>query len=156
VLIILGGLLVPAEARQAPPPKKAEKKAPPALVRKDLLAGVPRELVPPRRNIFTGRGAGASFPASQEVRREQGALEEQNPFSEAQSEDSALDIRYIGYVQSGKRVVGLVVFAGEVFAVEPGDVLAPGMTVSTIDPQSIEVSLPDSQSVKVKLEGEEP
>ncbi len=130
-----------------------------SLVRKDLLGTSSRQLLPPRRNIFTQqrmslRGEGSEFPGADLLQSPQEVASQTD--ERARKEEVYLDLIYIGYVNSEQRVVALIVFMGRTYAVESGDMLEGGISIGEITPDDIEISGPDSQPRKVKLEGEKP
>ena len=65
-------------------------------------------------------------------------------------------MKYIGYVKSGNRVVALVIFEGDTYAVESGDVLEMGLTIGDITPDELEIIDRGSEPVRINLEGEKP
>lgn len=131
-----------------------------SLIRKDLLVTSRRQpLPPPKRNIFirqrTNLGAeGSAFPGTDLSQSQQGVLSQTD--EKAENEEIFLDLIYIGYVNSEQRVVALIIFKGRTYAVESGDILEGGINIGKITPDDVEISGPDSQSRKVKLEGEKP
>ncbi|MFQ6037859.1 MAG: hypothetical protein ACE5LV_04505 [Candidatus Aminicenantales bacterium] len=135
---------------------QSQKKSPP-LVRKDLLASRKKNLKPPLRNIFT-RARGSLL--KKETLGFNPAANASSPSEEPSLDEPTaplpLNIRYIGYVESGERVIALVLFEGNAVAVETGDILGTGLTVGTIAPDEIEIVRPDASVEKVRLEGEKP
>lgn len=130
-----------------------------SLIRKDLLETSNRKLLPPKRNIFTQQrtnlGAeGSAFPGADRSQSPQGVQSQTD--ERVKNEEIFSDLIYIGYVNSEQRVVALIVFMGRTYAVESGDILEGGINIGEITPDDVEISGPDSQSRKVKLEGEEP
>ncbi|MDH4217144.1 MAG: hypothetical protein OEY18_00070 [Candidatus Aminicenantes bacterium] len=130
-----------------------------SLIRKDLLETSSRKLLPPRRDIFTRQspssiGEGLEFPGADRLHLPEGDPSQTN--SSDESIGISLDLKYIGYVNSEQRVVALILFRGEVYAVEFGDMLDGGISIGEITPDDIEIIGPDFQSSKVKLEGEKP
>jgi Tfp pilus assembly protein PilP len=65
-------------------------------------------------------------------------------------------VKYIGYVQSGKKVVALIILEGNTYAVESGDVLETGLTIGEITPELMEIFERGSEPRKISLEGEKP
>lgn len=152
--------LVCAETRQEaqePMPRKEERRA--TLVRKDLLQPTKKQLSPPLRNIFTRQRISSSGEGSGYLGTEQRASGQGTPFqpgSENRNAEISIDVKYIGYVHSEKRVIALIIFGGETYAVESGDMLEGGIHIGEITPDDVEVIGPDSEPNKVKLEGEKP
>jgi len=158
--ILFLAVIVCAETRQETQEPSLQKvKGKTSLVRKDLLQPAQKQLSPPLRNIFTRQRISSSgeesgyFGADQNLSlgesRSQAGPENQNA-------EISIDVKYIGYVRSEKRVIALIIFGGETYAVESGDMLEGGIHIGEITPDDIEVIAPDSEPNKVKLEGEKP
>ena len=129
-----------------------------SFIRMDLLTAEKEPMSPPRRNIFTQKSA-AVFEelSSEEVKEEiEEAMSSQDSPAQRENTISSLNLRYLGYVLSGKKIVGLIVFRGEALAVVKGDLIAEGFTVGRISPDDIEVLGPDSEPMMFSLEGEFP
>ncbi len=126
-----------------------------SLIRKDLLLRKKIELGNPARNIFTLRRS-----VSREIERSPVKLQQnqqQNPTLPSKYEASSslpLNIRYIGYVISDDKMVGLIVFGGDALAVERGEVISEGVKIGKITPEEIEIIGSDSQKRRYYLEGE--
>jgi hypothetical protein len=157
--ILFSAVLVCAETRQEaqePTPRKVKGQT--SLVRKDLLQPARRQLSPPLRNIFTRQRISSSGEGSEYLGAEQRLSPGGTPFqpgSENQNEEISINVKYIGYVHSEKRVIALIILGGEAYAVESGDMLEGGIHIGKITPDDMEVIGPDSEPNKVKLEGEE-
>jgi hypothetical protein len=160
IFLFAAGPLYPGGLRQKDVEKLQEKEAHKSLIRKDLLASLDKDLIPPKRNIFTRRRSGAipgavsspeGFQAFQPPRQNESAERQ-----DTAGEKTRLNVKYIGYVQSGNRVVALIILEGEIFAVETGDVLERGVTIGSITPTEIEVIDKGSEPIRVNLEGEKP
>ena len=67
---------------------------------------------------------------------------------------SALGIRFIGYVKSGPKITALILFEGEALAVDVGEEIAEGVSISKITLEDITVIGPDQEPRKFPLEGE--
>lgn len=134
-------------------PKEKKKENPP-LVRLDLLKGAEKKLNPPVRNIFSPQ---KSFlePTQPPDEKEMINLPAQKGHSPRTPSHSFAEIRYIGCVVSGPKIVGLVIFEGKAFPVEKGDFLTPDFQVQEITSQKIVIQGPDSQKRSYPLEGEE-
>jgi len=158
--ILFLAVLVCAETRQeAQEPTSRKVKGQTSLVRKDLLQPTQKQLSPPQRNIFTRQRISPSREGSEYLGADQKLSPGGTPFqagSENQNAEISIDVKYIGYVYSEKKVIALIILSGETFAVESGDILEGGLHIGEITPDDIEVIGPDSESNKVKLEGEEP
>lgn len=159
VVMFLSAFLYPRVFQEGQNQRTQENRKPKSLIRKDLLVTNSRQLLPPKRNIFIQQrmslsGEGSGFPGADLSQSQQGVPSQTE--ERAQNEENYLDLIYIGYINSEKRVVALIIFMGRTYAVESGDVLEGGMSIGEITPEDIEVSGPDSQPRKVKLEGEKP
>jgi len=152
----------PRKARQAARASKAAAdKGVKSLLRRDLLNLKKPEAAPPKRNIFAPR-IGPNRPG--EAAR---ALEPlpASDFSAGEEPAGAketapappvitVDLRYIGFIVSARRLVALVVFEGQAIAVVEGDVVGEGIRVGKVNRDEIEVVLPDSSTRTFPLEGE--
>lgn len=129
-----------------------------SFIRMDLLSSEKKPMPPPMRNIFIVGRASIEEELSPEAFKEK--MEEirnsQNTQSQAENSRSSLNLRYLGYVLSNSKIVGLVVFEGEALAIVEGDLITDGFTVGRISPEEIEVFGPDSKPVTFAIEGEFP
>ena len=133
---------------------KYEKKS---LIRKDLLQRERLQLKPPRRNIFSPRISSVAEVDPDIDRSDQtlpGLNTQPEKTSEQGNSDIILDLKYIGYVISERRIVGLIDFQGEVLAVEEGDLILAGIEVMKITPEEMEITGPDYKPGKYPLEEE--
>ena len=141
-------------------PQKSEPEAvrSESFIRMDLLSGEKKPMPPPKRNIFTQKGNAVFEDLSPEEIQEKIAEAMSRPDSqqEGESEMLPLNIRYLGYVLSGRKTVGLIVFGGEALAVLEGDMIAEGYTVGRVRPEEIEVLGPDEKPLMFSIEGEFP
>ncbi len=138
--------------------KTEEKRPPVGLIRKDLLAFEIKKLDPPKRNIFTPNSAGMQeideFEDMNEIQR---AGQQNIEALEAElSSVRALGLRFIGYVKSGQKITALILFEGEALAVDVGEEIAEGVSISKITLEDITVIGPDQEPRKFPLEGETP
>lgn len=130
------------------------------MIRKELLTLLDRTLIPPKRNIFTRQRARAianeisSFEDSQTFQTP--GLKKPMGQRETVTEEARINVKYIGYVKSGKRVVALILFEGNTYAVESGDVLEMGLTIGDISPDGMEIIGKGSEPTRINLEGEKP
>jgi len=155
-LALLGAAVLGEQAGQEGVPKEKEQAvALESYIRMDLLRAEKKPLPPPRRNIFNARETEIE-EADDEFFGESETIEERTPVSPIEQKTPALDLRYIGYVRSGERMVALVIFQGEALAVAEGEQIEEGVTVSKILPEEIEVTGPDSEPSTFFLEGELP
>lgn len=133
--------------------EKSKEKETKSLIRKELLLKERKELEPPRRNIFSPRNPG-EIVASPEENRIQESLQEDAPISDEGRPLPSLNIRYIGYIHSGDKIVGLIIFEGNALAVEKGEMISAGVKIGEITLEEIEIIGPDSEIRKYSLEGE--
>lgn len=153
-LITSFSLEVAANKLQEKSLDKQEKKS---LIRKDLLQRERMQIKPPRRNIFSPRMSSVAEVDPGIDRSDQtlpGLNAQPGETSEQGNSDIILDLKYIGYVISDRRIVGLIDFQGEVLAVEEGDLILAGVEVKKITLEEIEITSPDSKQGKYPLEEE--
>lgn len=118
-----------------------------------------KALEPPLRNIFTPHRIRNARTEFETISSQKNILNKKKG-SELQirNQDSVLDfdLRYIGFIKSGKKIVALIVFDGESLAVEKGELISEGVEIGEITIMDIEVIGPDSNRRKFSLEGEMP
>jgi hypothetical protein len=124
----------------------------------DLLSSEKNPMPPPKRNIFTEGSASVVEELNPEELKERMEEIRNNLNTQSQGEKtlSSLNLRYLGYVLSGRKIVGLIVFEGEALAVVEGDLITDGFTVGRISPEEIEVVGEDSKPLMFSIEGEFP
>lgn len=152
------GFLHPGLTQQNENQKSEEQKS---LVMKELLKPRKKSLPPPKRNIFTRKrenfNAGELSPRGNFSSPGQISQKENSPEEKKAAEEEAqVNVKYIGYVRSGTKVVALIILEGQTYAVESGDVLEMGVTIGEITPDDLEVLERGTQPKRVKLEGERP
>jgi len=160
-IFVLAAGLCPAQTQTEPVPKKAAAKEVKSLLRKDLLQIRKQDAAPPLRNIFAPR-AGSSRPGDGALPgRPLPAMDFQAADESAEADETAeappvitVDLRYIGFIESPRRLVALVIFEGRAVAVVEGDVVGEGIRIGKVTRQQIEVVLPDSSTRTFSLEGE--
>ena len=137
--------------------KKQEKKEQISLVRKELLTPPKKSLSPIKRNIFTRQRTTAveneisSSGDFQTPGQKKSPAQQKSP-----DEEVRINVKYIGYVQSGTKVVALIILEGETYAVESGDVLETGVSIGEITPDDMEIINLGSEPKRINLEGEKP
>jgi Tfp pilus assembly protein PilP len=141
--------------------KAAEKNEQKSLVLKKLLRPSKKSLAPPKRNIFTRQrgnpGAGDFSPSGDFLSPEQASGQKMTPDQKKTAmETDRFNVKYIGYVRSGERVVALILLGSKSYAVESGDILETGLTIGEITPDDIEISSQGSEPQRINLEGEKP
>lgn len=127
-----------------------EKKS---LVRKDLLLKPKKELRPPRRNIFSPKRTELIRPESKGVDISQN-LQTNPAAAEPKPSPPSLNLSYIGYIVSGKKIIALIVLEGDILYVEKGDVIGEGIRIGEITPSEMEVIGPGSEKKKYSIQGE--
>jgi len=157
IFLFVVGILYPCISSQDEKEKKQEKKEQTSLIRKELLTPTKESLPPIKRNIFTRQRTIAvedeiSSPGDfQNPEQKKSAMQQKLAAEEIQ-----INVKYIGYVQSGKKVVALIILEGNTYAVESGDVLETGLTIGEITPELMEIFERGSEPKKISLEGEKP
>ena len=121
----------------------------------DLLRAEKKPLPPAPRSIFTAQRSEYPNIDTERLQEEIGRIEQTGGIQREQSGEY-LDLRYIGYVRSGKKIVALVIFQGEALAVAEGEMIVEGITVKKIGTEELEVIGPDSKTSMFSLEGERP
>ncbi len=139
--------------------KEAQKKdpapkSPSSLIRKELLSREPRALEPARRNIFSPQRAGTREREPNLVAIPQDVQRLTTPPSGPGTNRLLLDLSYIGCIISDKKIIGLVIFEGDVLAVEKGEWIGEGIKVTEVTPAEIEVIGPDSEKRKFPVKGD--
>ncbi len=160
-IFVLGAGLGPAQTQPGPAPKKAAAKEVKSLLRKDLLQIRKQDAAPPLRNIFAPR-AGSSrtgdvgLPGSPLPATDSQAADESAVTDDTAEAPPAItvDLRYIGFIVSPRRLVALINFEGRAIAVVEGDIVGEGVRIGKVTRQQIEVVLPDSSTRTFSLEGE--
>jgi hypothetical protein len=163
VLLWTSGILQPSESFQNQKEKQQKKEENVSLLRKDLLVPSKKSFPPPKRNIFLRQ---RKMVAGGEVDPSTGIPIPGQQRSTAQSESVARqksaaervqsNVKYIGYVQSGKKVVALIILGGDSYAVQSGDVLDTGLSIGEITPDEMEIFDRGQEAIRIKLEGEKP
>jgi len=136
--------------------EESRKKQEKSFIRKDLLMKESKKLRPPRRNIFSLQKI--TFGENESLRDEQGgagSIEGRQNIRGGQT-GSGMEPRYIGYICSDQKIVALIIFEGEILAVDEGEVIGDGVKVGKIIPEKIEIIWPDSTKKVYSLEGEKP
>jgi hypothetical protein len=148
------------QARAAKAAKAAAEKGVKSLIRRDLLNLKKPEAAPPKRNIFAPRigpptlPAGAARPAQPLMAPEFSAGNDAAETKEAPPPPPVIrvNLRYIGFIVSDRRLVALVIFEGQAVAVVEGDVVGEGIRIGKISREQVEVNLPDSSTRTFSLE----
>ncbi len=133
-----------------------------SFVRMDLLLKQVKKPGRPVRNIFMP-GAGTASRLSVDKDTAKKIAEELHkqlgPNAEASTsspgELSGMEMRYMGYVYSGEKIVALVLYGDEAQAVEKGDWLDEQFRVGEISRAEITIFGPGSQRWAFSLEGEQ-
>lgn len=131
----------------------------PSFIKMKLLLRDIKKLDFPKRNIFSPEAQRREMPGLR-VAGENIGFPSESPQTEDSIEFSTsktdMNLRYIGFVKSGKKIIALIDFEEEEMAVEEGEVISEGVTVGKITYQEIIIIGPDSRQMKFVLEGEKP
>ena len=109
-----------------------------------------RNIFSPRRAASTREGIPENYP---EASIPEGAGGAESGASTSVSE-SALDLRYIGYVFSGINRVAVIVYQGETLAVRVGEGIDDRYRVTSVTQTEVRLSGPDEKTFVFPLEGE--
>ena len=163
VLVLVSSLLYPAPYLQNETGKSQEMQVRKSLIRKELLLQPEESLAPPKRNIFTrqrGNRIMDEISPSEALempgQRPQSGQPELSGRNQPPVDEFRADVKYIGYVRSGDRIVALIVFGNEIYAVQSGDVLETGLTIGEITPEDMEIFDGGPEPRRIILEGEKP
>jgi len=158
VLVVCCASLLIARIQDKPQETESAKVKVDSFIRMDLLSAEKKPMPPPKRNIFTVGSASAAEELSPEALEARMEEIRNSQITQTQGEEmlSSLNLRYLGYVLSGRKIVGLIVFESEALAVVEGDLITDGFTVGRISPEEIEVIGPDSKPEMFSIEGEFP
>lgn len=133
--------------------KETAKSEEQSLIKKELLSKTKKKLAPARRNIFSLRRGGGQetpvVPIGPRTAPQKAAL-----MTESESSGSSVNIRYIGHIRSGQKIVALIVYEDTAIAVEKGEMISEGVQIGDVTPVYIEIIGPDSVRRKYTLEGE--
>jgi len=152
---IFAALFLTAEGMGEIPETSSPKKE--RLIRIDLLTRTRPDMTSPGRNLFMPSSSYSSYEAiSGEDRPLEGTMEETMDTENGLSSSSEFELRYFGYVLSGKEIVALITFDDDVFAVKIGDIITSSVQVLRITPEEITVAMDDSSSKSFAIEGDRP
>jgi hypothetical protein len=161
LVFVLAVGLCPAQAPTEAASKKETAQAVRSLLRKDLLQVKKQDAAPPARNIFaprsgSGRPVETAAPGRPTAEVDLPAVDEAAAADETAQAPPAptVNLRYIGYIESPRRLVALVIFEGLAIAVVEGDVVGEGIRIGKVSSRQVEVILPDSSTRTFSLEGE--
>lgn len=160
MLVCFGFILLIRAEFLSPRHKEQEKTTVQGFIRMDLLPLEASPMPPPLRNIFVPLRSGMT--ARLQPIPGEGDLPGDPLFPQAgvrpavRIESSRPGVRYVGYIDSGRRIVGLILFQGEALAVVGGEFLTETVRVGNITPESIEIIDRDSEPKIYPLEGETP
>ncbi len=133
--------------------KETAKKEEQSLIKKELLSKTKKKLAPARRNIFSLRREGSQetpvVPTGPRTVPKKTAQ-----MTERESSESSVNIRYIGHIRSGQKIVALIVYEDTAIAVEKGELISEGVQIGDVTPAYVEIVGPDSVRRKYTLEGE--
>lgn len=157
--LILAALPGAGMAQKATPPAARPER----LVRVDLLTPPTVESRTVRRDVFSPSSgaplAGIGFPDAPAQPGPPGTPAEKAADASASSGEAPVyipSIRYIGYVDFGRRLTALVIADGQPLAVEENEELLPGYRVAAITTERIEIEDPNGTKRPYMREGEQP
>lgn len=134
-----------------------------SFIRMDLLSLASPERDFPKRNIFAPRSSSGAFSSSLASSvsdvpdKNLGGLtgqEKETPVDQTTGPGFSFSLRYIGYIESARRTIGLIFLDGQAQAVAEGEVIREGIRVGRITPAEIEILFPDATTKTFSLEGE--
>ena len=123
-----------------------------SLVRKDLLKIKREDPKLPGRNIFTPQSRRMNEEVVESFEISPGLQEETS--SEARNNSFSFDLRYIGYINSGQKMVALIIFEGVAIAVQRGEKISEHYIVGEITTDKIVIIGPSGEKKQIPLEGE--
>jgi hypothetical protein len=150
---VLAGTAVTQSANKTSGEK--EKKS---LIRMDLLKVQKEEIGAPKRNIFSPQSSSRNGPVPT-LATPQANIEAEGQ-GQIQGDEAQtppvfnINLRYIGFIKSPGKIIGLIILEGQVMAVAEGEVVSEGIRIGKISPQDIDIIMPDSTTRKFSLEGE--
>jgi hypothetical protein len=178
-VLVLAALPAGLAAQKAGPSAARPKR----LVRVDLLTPSPADPRPARRDVFSPGSdigpapGGVAFPAISPQARPgapagalvipppsrgtpagagAGETAASSPNPNAEAPVFIPSVRYIGYVDFGRKLTALVIADGQPLAVEEKDELLPGYRVASITAERIEIADPSGTKRSYLREGEQP
>jgi len=155
IFFLLVGLNILAVNKKAKE-KAVNSKGKQSLVRKELLTIKRKEPSSPRRNIFSPRLSRIkNSQVGMETSLNSKSLEISQASGSIETSSSLLDVRYIGYIDSGEKIVALIIFEGQALAVQEGEKLSEEMVVGKVTTKQIEIIGPGPRRQKYSLQGEE-
>jgi len=163
VIASAAAALAVAAVQEKPAAGEPAETRPKSMVRMDLLSKPAKELMPPKRGIFSpsaeddGSEAAsvAAAPGTIPVAGSRIKEGSRTPTAAANGALPSLSLRYIGFVKTPKAVIGLVLVQGLALAVQTGDMVSDWYKVGSITPKNIEVNGSDGVKMTFPLEGDE-
>lgn len=155
LLFFLGAFFCLGGKKEAGQEKSSQEDLERSLVRKELLIQEKKKLAPPKRNIFSLQSYSLENRGEETagVNLSRGGTQTK-PQEERAESALALDLRYIGYIDSGQKIIALVIFEGEALAVEAGEMVTMDVKIEKITQENIVVVGLDAQQRTYALEGE--
>jgi len=154
------GLAFFCQAEEVEKPKINPPKE--SFIKMDLLRRKTERPKKPVRNLFLpGRSLSSEMSAdrgfTENMTEELQQDQEMEPGASVfpQSQLQGLDLRFLGYVFSGEKIVALVQYQGEALALEKGDRLDEQFRITEITRTEITILGPDSRPYVFFLEGEQ-
>ncbi len=144
-----------SQDKTSPAEKPGALKVQKSLIRVDLLQKKERAAAFAKRDIFVPNTS--AEPTAAPSLTEEGKRPSMNQGEgavPAASQEAALNLRYIGYIQAKSKFIALVLFEGQAVAVGEGDMLGSAWKVAKIAAGEIEIQGLDGKSQMFALEGE--
>ncbi len=128
------------------------------LIRMDLLKFQKRlnESVK-KRNIFSWKVFTKELVRNNESREQKNRRNEKQSLKEEIKKQNLLtvDIKYIGFISSKKKILGILLLGKDEIIVKEGDIIENVGKVNKITTKEIELILDDSKTVKIPIEEKE-
>jgi hypothetical protein len=152
---------LPAQTPDRPLAEEPLPEGKKSLILMDLLQRPQAEMAPPQRNIFAP-GARQSRPADTVIPPgEQWTAEDDDAETTGIGEERlpapplmTVNLRYIGFIESSRRMIALLVIEGQAVAVFEGEVVGEGIRIGRVTREQVEIVLPDGSTKLFSLEGE--
>ncbi|MFW6128962.1 MAG: hypothetical protein ACOC6P_01795 [Candidatus Aminicenantaceae bacterium] len=147
---MFGCLFILPEERIIRKEGEEEKKS---LVRKELLYEKKKGIEKTVRNIFIPYRLWKENVEEEQIRNRP-AAEKKREEVESKKSDPSFGLEYIGYIESGERIVAIIFLEGKAFAVKKGEMLAENIEITSITREEIEIKGPDEEKKKFSRQGE--
>ncbi|MCP2620097.1 hypothetical protein NLC35_02490 [Candidatus Aminicenantes bacterium AC-334-K16] len=133
------------------------------IVHIELLSKKKKKFQPPLRNIFLprwSRGTNLGLQKIAPARGEEGSAGAEESLQGEVSSNKTVTwnifLEYIGYIKSQGRIVALILYQNQPWAVKVGDVLEDGSLISAISEDELEITGPNKEKKTFRLIEEKP